>query len=65
MDGSIVSNFPGVSEVIKHGSEGYIMNPWFEHSQKDFRSVFEDLDTLKVCSMNIFQNHIALPMRNI
>ena len=52
----IVSNFPGISKVIKHGSEGYIMDSYnSKYSHKDFRSVFEDLDTLKVCSMNIFQ----------
>ena len=52
----IVSNFPGISEVIKHGSEGYIMDSYnSKYSQKDFRSVFEDTDSLKVCSMNIFQ----------
>ena len=52
----IVSNFPGISEVIKHGSEGYIMNSYnSQYSQKDFRSVFEDHDTLKACSMNIFK----------
>ena len=52
----MVSNFPGISEVIKHGSEGYIMDSYnSKYSQKDFRAVFEDLDTLKVCSMNIFQ----------
>ena len=52
----IVSNFPGVSEVIKHGSEGFIMESYnSKYNQNDFRSVFEDLDTLKVCSMNIFR----------
>ncbi len=52
----IVSNFPGISEVIKHGYEGYIMDSYnSKYSQKDFQSVFEDLDALKVCSMNIFQ----------
>ena len=52
----MVSNFPGISEVIKHGYEGYIMNTYnSKYSQNDFQSVFEDLDTLKVCSMNIFQ----------
>ena len=51
----VVSNFPGISQVIKHGSDGYIMNSYnAKYCQKDFRSVFNDLDTLKLCSMNIF-----------
>ena len=41
--------------IIKHGSDGYIMNSYnTKYCQKDFRSVFNDLDTLKLCSMNIF-----------
>ena len=52
----IVSNFSGISEVIKHGSEGFIMESYnSEYKYKDFQLVFEDIDTLKVCSMNIFK----------
>ena len=52
----IVSNFPGISEVIKHGFEGFIMDSYnSKYSHKDFQLVFEDLDSLKVCSMNIFK----------
>ena len=52
----IVSNFSGISEVIKHGSEGFIMESYnSEYIYKDFQLVFEDIDTLKVCSMNIFK----------
>ena len=52
----IVSNFSGISEVIKHGSEGFIMDSYnSKYNYKDFQLVFEDIDTLKVCSMNIFK----------
>ena len=52
----IVSNFSGISEVIKHGSEGFIMDSYnSKYNYKDFQLIFEDIDTLKVCSMNIFK----------
>ena len=52
----IVSNFYGISEVIKHGSEGFVMDSYnSKYNYKDFQSVFEDVDTLKVCSLNIFK----------
>ena len=52
----IVSNFYGISEVIEHGINGFIMNSYdSNYNYKDFKSVFEDLDSLKVCSMNIFK----------
>ena len=52
----IISNFSGISEVIKHGSEGFIMDSYnSKYNYKDFQLIFEDIDTLKVCSMNIFK----------
>jgi len=52
----IVSNFSGISEVIKHGSEGFIIESYnSKYNYKDFQLVFEDTDNLKVCSMNIFK----------
>ena len=52
----IVSNFSGISEIIKHGFEGFIMDSHnSKYNHRDFQLVFEDLDTLKVCSMNIFK----------
>ena len=48
----------GISEFIKHGSEGFIMDSYnSKYNYKDFQMIFEDLDTLKVCSMNIFNDH--------
>ena len=55
----IISNFSGISEVIKHGSEGFIMDSCnSKYNYKDFQLIFEDLDTLKVCSMNIFKKSL-------
>ena len=52
----IVSNLPGISEVIKHGSDGFIMDSYnSKYHYKDFQLVFDDMDTLKVCSINIFK----------
>ena len=52
----IVSNFSGISEIIKHGSDGFIMDSHNSHyDYKDFQLVLEDLDSLKVCSTNIFK----------
>ena len=52
----IVSNFSGISEIIKHGSNGFIMDSHnSKYHYKDFQLVFEDIDTLKVCSINIFK----------
>ena len=52
----IVSNFSGISEIIKHRSEGFIMDSHnSNYNHKDFQLIFEDLHTLKVCSMNIFK----------
>ena len=52
----IISNFSGISEVVKHGYEGFIMDSYnSKYSYKDFQLIFEDIDTLKFCSMNIFK----------
>ena len=52
----IVSNFYGISDIIEHGTDGFIMDSHnANYNHKDFQLVFEDLDTLKVCSMNIFK----------
>ena len=52
----IVSNFSGISDVIKHGSDGFIMDSYnSKYNYEDFQLVFEDIDTLKVCSINIFK----------
>ena len=52
----IVSNFYGISEIIDHGINGFIMNSYdSNYNYKDFKLVFEDLDSLKACSMNIFK----------
>ena len=52
----IVSNFYGIAEVIEHGVNGFIMNSYnSKYNYKDFKLVFEDLDSLKTCSMNIFK----------
>ena len=52
----IVSNLSEISEVIKHGSDGFIMDSYnSKYHYKDFQLVFEDIDTLKVCSINIFK----------
>ena len=52
----IVSNFYGISEIIDHGIDGFIMNSYdSDYDYKDFKLVFEDLDSLKACSMNIFK----------
>ena len=52
----IVSNFYGISETIEHGINGFIMDPYgSNYNYKDFKLLFEDLDSLKACSMNIFK----------
>lgn len=52
----IVSNFSGVSEIIKHGSDGFIMDLYnSNYNYKDFQLVFENPGSLKVCSKNIFK----------
>lgn len=52
----IVSNFSGISEIIKHGSDGFIMDSYnSNYNHKDFQLVFQDIDSLKICSMNIFK----------
>ncbi len=52
----IVSNFSGISDIIEHGSDGFIMDSHNSHyDYKDFQLVLEDLDSLKVCSTNIFK----------
>ena len=52
----IVSNFYGISDIIEHGIDGFIMDSHnANYNHKDFQLVLEDLDTLKVCSMNIFK----------
>ena len=52
----IVSNFPGVKETIIHGSEGFIMDSYKNiYNYNDFKLIFENPNTLKICSMNIFK----------
>ena len=52
----IVSNFPGVTETINHGSEGFIMDSYKNiYNHNDFKLIFENPNTLKICSMNIFK----------
>ena len=52
----IVSNLSGISEIIKHGSEGFIVDSQnSKYNHKDFQLIFEDADILKICSMNIFK----------
>ncbi|MBI86884.1 MAG: hypothetical protein CMG63_02260 [Candidatus Marinimicrobia bacterium] len=52
----IVSKFSGASEIIKHGTDGFIMDSFHgAYNFSDFQSLFEDLEALKVCSMNIFE----------
>ena len=52
----IVSNFHGVSEIINHGLEGFIMHQYKNHyNYHDFQLIFENSNSLKACSMNIFK----------
>ena len=52
----IVSNFDGISKVINHGINGFIMNSYNKkYDYKDFQKIFEDRIKLKACSINIFK----------
>ena len=55
----IVSKFSSASEIIKHGTDGFIMDSLHgAYNYSDFQSLFEDLEALKFCSMNIFEKQI-------
>ena len=52
----IVSNFSGVSEIINHGLDGFIMQTSKnQYNHNDFRLIFKNPNNLKICSMNIFK----------
>ena len=39
----VVSNFNGISEIIEHGNNGFIMNSFdSKYDYKDFQKIFED-----------------------
>ena len=53
----IVSNFHGVSEIIKNGHDGFIMNQYNDsYDTSEFKLILEDSKKLKSCSINIFKN---------
>ncbi len=61
----VVSNFSGISDIIKHGFEGFIMNSYnSKYSHRDFQLVFEDIEALKFCSMNIFKKSQSFTYEN-
>ena len=52
----VVSNFNGISKIIEHGYNGFIMNSYnSKYAYKDFRKIFEDESKLKECSINVFK----------
>ena len=52
----IVSNFPGVSGIIDHGLDGFIMQSSNDHYNVDeFKFIFKNPKALKICSTNIFK----------
>jgi len=52
----IVSNFPGVSGIIDHGLDGFIMQSSNNHYNVDeFKFIFKNPNALKICSTNIFK----------
>ena len=52
----IVSNFDGISKIIQHGHNGFIMNSYnSRYDYKEFQKIFDDKYNLKACSMNIFR----------
>ena len=52
----IVSNFPGISGIIDHGLNGFIMQSSNNHYNVDeFKFIFKNPNALKICSTNIFK----------
>ena len=52
----IVSNLSGVSEIIDHEIDGFIMQQSKnQYNHDDFKMIFENPNVLKICSMNIFK----------
>ena len=52
----VVSNFNGISKIIEHGNNGFVMDSYnSNYDYKDFMKILEDKPKLKACSMNIFK----------
>ena len=52
----VVSNFDGISKIIQHGNNGFVMHSCNEkYDYKDFQKIFNNKSNLKKCSNNIFK----------
>ena len=52
----VVSNFDGISKIIQHGNNGFVMHSYNEkYDYKDFQKIFNNKSNLKKCSNNIFK----------